>query len=566
LLVENLSQGRVISHHQGSDIGVGEQRQLPLPLSFTIGETTIAIELVVMEQAEPEQAEPERPALAAPPVAEAPLEQASPEAAAAAPGTPPEAGQLVSIEEPTSMQPPMRTLRELGETPDAETLARWFETLIMVQQAAASSAEFLDTTARAVVELVGLDVGLVLLREADAWRVAAEAARDEGTHTFSTTVLAEVVQQRRTFYRNLGADPGAASLVGVETVVAAPIVDAEMEVIGAVYGSRALRHGLASPDITPLEARVVQVLAAAAAAGLAREHEREEAMRLQIQFEQFFTTGLARELVADPSLLEGRDREVSLLFSDVHNFSRISEQLGAVATFEMMQDLMEMQTRHVRDTDGVLVDYVGDGLLAMWNAPADVPGHAWNACIAAHRILAELPAVSARWEAKAGEPLGLGIGINTGNAIVGNTGSSLKFQYGPMGMSVNLASRVQNATKSLGMPLLVTRMTRLQLPPETNSRRIGGLRVQGLSQPVDVFELGPEYPSPEWTERRDRFERALMQFEQRQWPDACREFAALVAGGLEYDIPTLQLLSRSVECMRSNPAEFDPALVVEKLP
>ena len=90
--------------------------------------------------------------------------------------------------------------------------------------------------------------------------------------------------------------------------------------------------------------------------------------------------------------------------------------------------------------------------------------------------------------------------------------------------------------------------------------------MQGLSQPVDVFELGPEYPASDWLERRDRFERALMHFEQRQWPDACREFAALVAGGLEYDIPTLQLLSRSVECMRANPIEFDPALVVEKLP
>ena len=98
-----------------------------------------------------------------------------------------------------------------------------------------------------------------------------------------------------------------------------------------------------------------KVAAAAVGAGLEREEQREKAIRNQVQFEQFFSPELARELAADASLLEGREREVTMLFSDVRNFSRISEKLGPKRTFVMMQEVMELQSVRIRETDGVVV-------------------------------------------------------------------------------------------------------------------------------------------------------------------------------------------------------------------
>jgi adenylate cyclase len=313
-----------------------------------------------------------------------------------------------------------------------------------------------------------------------------------------------------------------------------------------------------------LEALVVQVLAAAAGAGLEREEQRERAIRSQVQFEQFFSPELARELALDASLLEGREREVTVLFSDVRNFSRISENLGPQRTFVMMQEVMELQSQRIRATDGVVVDYVGDGLLAMWNAPTDQPDHPVRACSAAIAFLADLPALSARWEAEAREPIRLGVGIHAGPALVGNTGSRVKFKYGPMGPAVNLASRLENATKSVGVAAVISGAARDRLPARFATRRLGGLRVQGFAEPVDVFDLFPGAPTPEWNALRDSFEQALAHFEAREWSEACGLLAGLLSRGPDYDIPSLQLLSRAVECLRSRPEPFDPAMTIQK--
>jgi adenylate cyclase len=287
-------------------------------------------------------------------------------------------------------------------------------------------------------------------------------------------------------------------------------------------------------------------------------------LRSQLQFEQFFSPQLAYELAADPSLLEGREREVTMLFSDVRNFSRISERIGAQRTFVMMQELMELQSVRIRETDGVVVDYVGDGLLAMWNAPADQPDHPIRACRAANSFLGDLPALSGRWAAEAGEPLRLGVGIHTGPALVGNTGSKVKFKYGPMGPAVNLASRLENATKAVGVGTIVSGATRDRLPPAFGTRRLGGLRVQGFAEPVAVYELFPGQPDPAWNQRRDEFERALVHFERQEWGAACQILAGLLSRGDGYDLPSLQLLSRAVECLRSRPESFDPAITIQK--
>src|SRR5262249_3914585 len=146
-------------------------------------------------------------------------------------------------------------------------------------------------------------------------------------------------------------------------------------------------------------------------------------------------------------------------------------------------------------------------------APDDLPDHAAQACRAALAILGDMPGLNADWREQCGQPLGVGIGINTGTALVGNTGSRHKFKYGPFGHTVNLASRVEGATKQLRVPVLITGNTHAQLGGQFATRRLCRVRVLGLRDPIDLYELNAESPTEEWLQRRDAYEKALAMFE-----------------------------------------------------
>ncbi len=449
---------------------------------------------------------------------------------------------------------------QLSRDPESEEMAHWFEALIGVQRAAASSPDFFAQTARAVVELIGLDCGLVLLRREDDWDpVACYPPHDDAQSQFSRSILRTVVSQRRTFYQGDQVQPSAMSLLGVTAVVASPILDDSQEVIGAIYGSR--RGSGPSLEIRPLEAQLTQVLAAAVAAGLARQESEAQAARRRVQFEQFFTPDLATALDHDPALLDGRDREVTVLFADIRGFSAISEKISPRLACELIQDVMQHLTARVMETSGVVVDYVGDGLLAMWNAPVEQPDHAVRACRAALQMRDGLPELNRRWEGRIGKTIGLGVGINSGAALVGNTGSHQKFKYGPLGHTVNLASRVEGATKHQGVSLLVTGSTRNLLGNSFATRRLCRARVVGIHGDVELHELHAETASPEWQHRRESYERALALYEAGDWSDAAQAvFPILTATGGGYDLPGLTLLGRAVECLKAHPASFDPVL------
>src|SRR6185437_7104287 len=162
-------------------------------------------------------------------------------------------------------------------------------------------------------------------------------------------------------------------------------------------------------------------------------------------------------------VLDGQEREVTVLFSDIRGFSRLAERLGPTDTCSLVSDVMERLTTRVQEAGGVVVHYAGDGLMALWNAPKDVPDHAARACRAALAMLADLPALDADWQKRLGAPVRLGIGLNTGLALCGNTGSKHKFHYGALGHAVNVASRVEGATKQFGIPIILTGSTHAQL-------------------------------------------------------------------------------------------------------
>jgi len=209
----------------------------------------------------------------------------------------------------------------------------------------------------------------------------------------------------------------------------------------------------------------------------------------------------------------------------------------------------------------VVVDYIGDGLLAMWNAPVDQPDHAVRACRAALAMRDGLPELNRRWAGRLGRSFGLGIGLNSGTALVGNTGSHKKFKYGPLGHTVNLGSRVEGATKHMGVGVLISGSTHELLGKAFATRRLCRARLVGIAHEVNLFELHAESASADWQSRCDLYEQALDLYESGKWSEACRTLFPLLATGQEtYDLPTLSLLGRAVECLKAPPANFDPVV------
>jgi adenylate cyclase len=528
--VENLSQKNPVRLGDSGLVDPGKSCDLMLPVRLTIGETIIDVE----------------PTLADPIAIDS-------------------LTKVPHAPRPRRHGDSTHTLGKLGGSPSPETLAHWFETVLSVQRAAAGSAEFYQETAKALVDLVGLDRGLVLLRKDGGWEVAARCVTEHASgREFSQTTLNHVLAERRTFYQAsaAGNTQTSESLQGVEAVVASPIFGPEENIVGAVYGSRSQYDRVSRTiGIGPLEAQVVQLLASAAGAGLARLERDAEAMRQRVQFEQFVSADVARELHRNPRLLEGQEREVTIMFSDIRGFSRLSEKLGPRDTCKLVAQVMDRLTNRIREFGGMLVDYMGDGLIAMWNAPTDHPCHAASACRAALAMLGEMPALSAQWQDVIEGNLAIGVGLNTGPAMVGNTGSAVKFKYGPLGHTVNLASRVEGATKHFGVPALISGSTRIHIGEGFATRRLCRVRVLGIGHPVDLYELHAEGLTPEWTAKRDRYEAALALYESGQWHEVYATLAPLLTDTANrFDIPCLDLLQRTVECIRTPPKEFDPVL------
>ena len=425
-----------------------------------------------------------------------------------------------------------QSLSALGDAPSTEVLAQWLERLLQVQKSAAGSSQFYDDTARAVVDLIGLDRGLVLLRRdgEPPWEIVARHVRRESQGPeFSRKVLQQVLDQKRTFFQGLKRGDRLNSLAGIEAVVASPVFDDQQEIIGVVYGSRDLESTSGSRGVKPLEAQVVQLLAAAVSSGLGRLQREADAARMRVTFEQFFSRELARALERDPHMLEGQQTEVTALFCDVRRFSRISEQLGPAQTYRMLQDIMDVLTDRVMAEGGVVIDYHGDGMAAMWNAPEPQVEHALMACRAAWSMQDAMEQVNRVWHSVLGFPVEIGIGLNTGPAQVGNAGSSLRLKYGPLGHTVNLASRIEGATKQFGVKVLITEHVAGRLPEGWTTRRLCRVRVVGIHGDVGIFELQPAPPDDDWLQLRDEYQQALEQFEARQWDQAEAQFTELSA-------------------------------------
>jgi adenylate cyclase len=438
-----------------------------------------------------------------------------------------------------------------GSTPIQESfLFDWLQAAMDVFQSAASSVDFLSKAARAAIELVGLNSAAILLYGNGQWNLAARECRQGDPVNpdwfASQTMLQRVLEQKRTFFHTPASDSNvAASLLQVQSIVAAPFLDRDGEVLGVLYGER--RSGLnavGNAPIRELDAKLVELLAYGVASGLARIEQEKLLIAERVRFEQFFTPELARMLEARGNeMLAAKDAEISVLFCDIQGFSRISAANGAAIAIEWVCDVLSELSDCVAEHQGVLVDYSGDALEALWGAPLATPEHATLACRTALRMKQTLPGINARWRSRLGEETDVAIGIHTGMAKVGNIGSRRKYKYGALGTPVNLASRIQGATKYVGCSMLVSGATLSRVTSPFASRRLGSIRTVNIEQPVDIHEL--HFGNvPDWEELKSRYEEALTLFENGSLAAAISTLEEL-GRRFPMDIPINKLLQRA---------------------
>jgi len=228
---------------------------------------------------------------------------------------------------------------------------------------------------------------------------------------------------------------------------------------------------------------------------------REQRQRVQIrgQFAQYMSPVLVEQLVQQPEklVLGGEEREMTIMFSDVRGFTTISESYkqDPQGLITLMNRFLTPLTDVIIDQKGYIDKYMGDAIMAFWNAPLDDAEHEVNACEAAIQMLERIDAVNKDREQEAADgghvyiPLNVGIGLNTGIGVVGNMGSDLKKNYSVLGDSVNLASRLEGQSKEYGFPIIVGSRTALAAKDKFAILELDFIMVKGKTEPEVIYAI-----------------------------------------------------------------------------
>jgi adenylate cyclase len=187
--------------------------------------------------------------------------------------------------------------------------------------------------------------------------------------------------------------------------------------------------------------------------------------------------------------LEGEMRELSVLFSDIRNFTGIAENLSPKELTLLMNDMLTAQSEVIHKHSGTVDKYIGDAVMAFWNAPLADSKHAVNAVLAALDMQAAIRQLSEQIQSEGRPPMRLGVGIATGETNVGNMGSKLRMTYTAIGDNVNIASRVEGLTKFYRVPVLVADGTREQCQDsDIIFRVVDMVRVKGRERPLTLYQ------------------------------------------------------------------------------
>lgn len=295
-----------------------------------------------------------------------------------------------------------------------------------------------------------------------------------------------------------------------------------------------------------------------------------EAQRRQLRsaFSRYVSGSVVESILQNPDKLKlgGDRRRMSVLFSDLRGFTTLSEGLSPEKLVEVLNTYLDEMTNIVFDEGGVLDKYIGDAVMAFWNAPFDQPDHAVRSVRCAVRMRDRLKAMNDEGSFPKGIELKVGVGVNTGEMVVGNIGAETRYDYTVIGDSVNLASRTESLCKEYGVGIIVTQNTAADLVDAFHMRLLDQVAVKGKKEPIRLFEvLGVkgQVSEPVLAYAR-RFEEALNFYFSRRFDEAIQACDALLKERPE-DVSVIHLKERC-EIYRHEPppAEWNGTWVMNK--
>ncbi|MBI2265138.1 MAG: adenylate/guanylate cyclase domain-containing protein [Armatimonadetes bacterium] len=213
--------------------------------------------------------------------------------------------------------------------------------------------------------------------------------------------------------------------------------------------------------------------------------------RIRRLFSGYVCESVAKELLDDPkgTQLGGESLHVTVLFSDIRNFTTMSENMHPQEAISFLNEYLSEMVDVIFRYEGTLNKFIGDGIMAFWGAPAPQKDHAFRAIQAALEMLLRLEELNRKWSKERKAPIRIGIGIHTGVAVIGNVGSGKRMEYTAIGDTVNLASRIEGLNKEFGTSILISEATFLEVTDSVEVLSIGETHVKGKIQDVKILEL-----------------------------------------------------------------------------
>ena len=276
---------------------------------------------------------------------------------------------------------------------------------------------------------------------------------------------------------------------------------------------------------------------------------------LKTAFKQYISGEVIDKLVKDPGHLKlgGETRELSIFFSDVAGFTGLSEVLKPEQLTALLNEYLTAMTDIIYDEGGTIDKYEGDAIIAFWNAPLDLKDHQTHAVRTAIRCNNKLAELRPILKQRYGEDLFARIGINTGSVVVGNMGSTQRFNYTFLGDAGNLASRLEGLNKQFDTSIMISQYTQKMLGNEFICREISSVRVKGRKESVKVFEpmFSEDYNAK--AETISRFESGLGLYYSGKFKEALSIFEQIS----DIDAPAAAYVRRCKELIENPPQNWD---------
>jgi adenylate cyclase len=375
----------------------------------------------------------------------------------------------------------------------------------------------------------------------------------------------------------IGAELLVAALVGLAIIILAPMLRASTVVaLGAVVIAALIgvswylfsQYNLLIDFTYPLMSSLFVYLTL-----IFVNYFKEQKQRQQIRaaFGFYLSPALVEQLARSPEklVLGGEERRMTILFSDVRGFTTISEHYkhDPQGLTRLMNRFLTPLTNAIIERKGTIDKYIGDAIMAFWNAPLDDPQQEVNACEAALEMLARADKLNQEFKREAEEnggkymPLRVGIGLNTGPCVVGNMGSDFRFNYSVLGDTVNVASRLEGRTKDYRIPIVIGEATAQKAQERFTAMEIDRIQVKGKTQPETVFtilghaELGRD---PNFQELQELTTKMLRYYREQNWTQAldiietCRKAAEGFGVGALY-----HMYAERIEAFRRDPPPPD---------